>query len=226
MHSPALALTGALLLAVHHVLDKVDGDVARFRGRHSIVGVYLDDLGHTIAFAGVFLGLGVHLAYGAPYPRIALMPVLAGAVGALAMVIGRSQKSVGFQLYAQHAMGRPELMPQEEGSRWDVLSRHAAHRDRGEEETKAPITQSVAAWLRDLALQLSDFSVMLVLVIALTLAECLGAGRTPLRVLLYLAAAFHVVVLFAIIAVNVGVNVESEVRRLDREAHENEDVSD
>jgi phosphatidylglycerophosphate synthase len=225
MHSPALALTGALLLAVHHVLDKVDGDVARFRGRHSIVGVYLDDLGHTIAFAGVFLGLGVHLAYGAPYPRIALMPVLAGAVGALAMVIGRSQKSVGFQLYAQHVMGRPELMPQEEASRWDVLSRHSAHRDRGEEEAVVPMTHSATSWLRDFALQLSDFSVMLVLVIALTLAECLGAGRFPLRVLLYLAAAFHVVVLFAIIAVNVGVNVESEVRRLDREAHENDDAS-
>jgi phosphatidylglycerophosphate synthase len=224
MHSPALALTGALFLAVHHVLDKVDGDVARFRGRHSIVGVYLDDLGHTVAFAGVFLGLGVHLAYGAPYPRIALMPVLAGAVGALAMVIGRSQKSVGFQLYAQHVMGRPELIPREDGSRWDILSRHAAHRDRGEEEGEAP-QSSLAAWLRDLALQLSDFSVMLVLVIALTLAECLGAGRTPLRVLLYLAAAFHVMILFAIIAVNVGVNVESEVRRLDREVHENEDVS-
>ena len=87
------------------------------------------------------------------------------------------------------------------------------------------MSHSVVSWLRDFALQLSDFSVMLVLVIALTLAECLGAGRTPLRVLLYLAAAFHVVVLFAVIAVNVGVNVESEVRRLDREAHENEDAS-
>lgn len=225
MPSPALALTGALVLALHHVLDKVDGDVARYRGHHSIVGVYLDDLGHTIAFAGVFLGLGVHLAYGAPYPRIALMPVLAGAVGALAMVIGRSQKSVGFQLYAQHVIGRPELLPQEEDKRWHILSRDAAHRDRNREEGEGPVNHSAASLLRDFALQLSDFSVMLVLVITLTLAECLGAGQAPLRVLLYLAAAFHVVILFAVIAVNVGVNVEAEVRRLDREAHEKDDAS-
>lgn len=220
MSSAKLALAGAIVLAAHHVLDKVDGDVARFRGRHSIVGVYLDDLGHSVAFAGLFLGLGVHLAHGSPSPRAALMPVLAGAVGALAMVMGRVQKSVGFQLYAQHVMGRPELLPAEPDSRWHVLSRGAAHRDRGEEEAMAPENHSLASWLRDVVLQLSDFSVMLVLVIALVSAECLGAGQTPLRTLLYAASAFHVLVLMGIVAINIRVNVESEVRRLDRESRE------
>jgi phosphatidylglycerophosphate synthase len=221
MSSAKLALLGALVLAAHHVLDKVDGDVARFRGRHSIVGVYLDDLGHSVAFAGLFLGLGVHLAHGAPSPRAALIPVLAGAVGALSMVMGRAQKSVGFQLYAQHVMGRPELMPPPESeSRWHVLSRGAAHRDRGEEEGVAPENHSFASWLRDVVLQLSDFSVMLVMVLALVFAEYLGAGQVPLRILLYAASAFHVAVLAGVIAINVTVNVESEVRRLDREARE------
>lgn len=220
MASPKLALAGALVLVAHHVLDKVDGDVARYRGRHSIVGVYLDDLGHAIAFAGIFLGLGVHLAHGAPSPRAALIPVLAGAVGALAMVMGRTQKSVGFQLYAQHAMGRPELIPAEAESRWDVLSRDAAHRDRVDESGAALTNHSLSSRLRDVVLQLSDFSVMLVLVLALTSAECLGAGQTPLRVLLYAGATFHVLVLVAVIAINVSVNVESEVRRLDREVRE------
>jgi phosphatidylglycerophosphate synthase len=220
MSSAKLALLGALVFAAHHVLDKVDGDVARFRGRHSIVGVYLDDLGHSIAFAGLFLGLGVHLAHGSPSPRAALIPVLAGAVGALSMVMGRTQKSVGFQLYAQHVMGRPELMPPESESRWHVLSRGAAHRDRGEEESPAPENNSFASWLRDVVLQLSDFSVMLVLVVALVSAECLGAGQMPLRILLYAGAAFHLLVLLGVVAINVTVNVESEVRRLEREARE------
>jgi phosphatidylglycerophosphate synthase len=224
MASPALAFAGGLALFAHHVLDKVDGDVARFRGRHSIVGVYLDDLGHTIAFAGVFLGLGVHLAHGAATTRGALIPVVAGALGALAMVMGRTQKSVGFQLYAQHVMGRPELMPEEVESRWDVLSRGAAHRDRGEDNGDSSPGHSFAAWARDLVLQLSDFSVMLVLVILLTLAEWLGAGQTPLRVLLYAGAIFHVLVLAGVIAINVTVNVESEVRRLEKEARGEDDA--
>ena len=224
MASSKLAFAGALVLGLHHVLDKVDGDVARFRGRHSIVGVYLDDLGHTVAFGGLFLGLGVHLAHGMPSPRAAILPVLAGAVGALAMVIGRTQKGVGFQLYAQHVVGRPELMPPENESRWDVLSRSAAHRDRGDEEALTPVGLSLASLARDVVLQLSDFSVMLVLLLALTLAELLGAGQAPLRVLLYAGSIFHALVLAAVIAINVTVNVEAEVRRLDREAKEADDA--
>lgn len=224
MASPTVALAGALALAAHHLLDKVDGDVARYRGRHSIVGVYLDDLGHAIAFAGIFLGLGAHLAQGAATPGAALLPMLAGAVGALAMVMGRTQKSVGFQLYAQHVIGRPELLPEENDSAWHVLSRGAAHRDRGEEEVQQPGNHSAAAWLRDVVLQLSDFSVALVVVIALLLAELLGAGQVPLRWLLYAGAAFHVVVLIAVVAINVRVNVASEVRRLDRESREGHDA--
>jgi phosphatidylglycerophosphate synthase len=220
MASAKVALAGALVFAMHHILDKVDGDVARYRGRHSIVGVYLDDLGHSIAFGGLFLGLGAHLAHGEPTPRAALIPVLVGAVGALAMVMGRTQKSVGFQLYAQHVMGHPELMPEEHASRWHVFSRRAAHRDRGEDDAETASNHSFSSWLRDVVLQLSDFSVMLMLVTLLTVAECLGAGQMPLRVLLYAGAAFHVLVLMGVIAINVTVNVESEVRRLDREVRE------
>ena len=40
-----LALGGAALLLAYHLLDKVDGDVARYRGTFSIVGVYMDESG-------------------------------------------------------------------------------------------------------------------------------------------------------------------------------------
>src|SRR5262245_4098655 len=100
------ALAGALAFLAHHLVDKVDGDIARFRKVYSIVGVYLDELGHGVAFGGIFLGLGVHLAWGSEgIGRIATLAT--AAVGALAMVLGRHHKSIGFQLYAQHAMSRP-----------------------------------------------------------------------------------------------------------------------
>jgi hypothetical protein len=212
--SPVLAVCGAAALVAHHLLDKVDGDIARFRGHHSIVGVYLDELGHGVAFAGIFLGLGLHLAWAAPSPGAAIADLTAGSLGAIAMVMGRAQKSIGFLLYAQHALGHPELIPdQATDPKWAGLSRDAAHRDRGSEAPSAG-RPAIAARFRDLALQLSDFSILLVLVLAGAILELLGAGPFLLRGVLYAGAAFHLAMLAALVAVNVAVNVKSEVTRL------------
>ena len=74
-----LSLVGACTMLAYHLLDKVDGDVARYRRTYSIVGVYLDEVGHGIAFAGLFLGLGGHLAWGADSVARALLSYLAEA---------------------------------------------------------------------------------------------------------------------------------------------------
>ena len=47
-----VALAGALALVLHYFLDKVDGEIARFRGVFSLKGLYLDELSHTFAYAG------------------------------------------------------------------------------------------------------------------------------------------------------------------------------
>src|SRR6185295_13330744 len=155
------ALAGGIALLAHHLVDKVDGDVARFRRTYSIVGVYLDELGHGLAFAGIFIGLGLHLAWAADgATRIALMT--AAAIGGLAMVLGRHHKSIGFQLYAQHVVGHPELVPRTPTSgRASGLTREATHRARRAGD-------SGSGWMgaaRDFMLQLSDFSLMVVLVV-------------------------------------------------------------
>lgn len=214
MRSPVQAFCGAVALVAHHLLDKVDGDVARYRGHHSIVGVYLDELGHGVAFAGIFLGLGLHLARAAPAGAGAVLDLTVASLGALAMVMGRTQKSVGFLLYAQHALGHPELLPDRaSGTRWGGLSRDAAHRDRALEAPGGGRT-GVPARLRDLALQLSDFSLILALVLVGAAIELLGGGQATLRGVLYGGAAFHLAMLAALVAINVAVNVKSEVARL------------
>jgi len=211
---PGWAIAGALVLLAHHLVDKVDGDIARFRKIYSIIGVYLDELGHGLAFAGIFVGLGLHLAWGAEGAwRIGVLA--AAAVGAVAMVLGRHHKSIGFQLYAQHVLAHPELRPREEEKRpWTALSREATHQDRG----GAGGRRSGIARLRDAVLQLSDFSLMVLLVLAGALVELWTGRDSLLRATLIAEAALQSAVLTALVAVNVAVNVESEVRRLDRMA--------
>jgi len=206
------ALAGALAFLAHHLMDKVDGDIARFRKVYSIVGVYLDELGHGLAFGGIFLGLGVHLAWGGEgIGRIAILGT--AAIGAVAMVLGRQHKSIGFQLYAQHAMSRPYLVPQSGDRRGAAQMGRAAT----QEARRAGNSRGGgAAMARDLALQLSDFVVMVLLILIGAIVQIATGSETWLRWTLFAGAALHVSVLAALVVVNVTVNVESEVRRLDQ----------
>ena len=65
------AVLAALLVQTQMLLDCSDGEVARWRGTSSPVGVYLDRVGHYVAECGIALGLGVRVArsgglHGAP----------------------------------------------------------------------------------------------------------------------------------------------------------------
>jgi phosphatidylglycerophosphate synthase len=210
MPASAFAIAGGAAFLLHHLLDKVDGDIARFQRRHSIVGVYLDDLGHSLAFAGIFLGLGLHLTARTPSAGMLVPVFLTAAIGALAMVLGRQQKSVGFLLYAQYALTQPELLPTGRVPE-SLLTRDAVHRGRKD----GGASRGIIARLRDWALQLSDFSVMMALLIIGAIIEAVTGSDTFLRVLLFAGAALQISVLAALIVVNATANVESEVARLD-----------
>ncbi|GAA3235240.1 CDP-alcohol phosphatidyltransferase family protein [Actinocorallia longicatena] len=60
------AIVGALLVQLYLVLDCVDGEVARITGKTSIIGVYLDRIGHYMSEVAILVGLGFraqHTAY-------------------------------------------------------------------------------------------------------------------------------------------------------------------
>lgn len=59
---PAGALLAALLVQLQMLLDCCDGEVARWRGTSSPVGIYLDRVGHYVAECGIALALGVRVA--------------------------------------------------------------------------------------------------------------------------------------------------------------------
>lgn len=53
------AVAGALLVQVYLLLDCVDGEVARYTGRSSVAGVYLDRIGHYLSEVAILIGLGI-----------------------------------------------------------------------------------------------------------------------------------------------------------------------
>lgn len=52
------ALGAAVLIQIYLLLDCSDGELARYTGRTSITGVYLDRVGHYFAEAALLIGLG------------------------------------------------------------------------------------------------------------------------------------------------------------------------
>ncbi|GHH68399.1 transferase [Streptosporangium violaceochromogenes] len=60
------AVGAALLIQLYLLLDCSDGELARWTGRTSITGVYLDRVGHYFAEAALLIGLGVRASQVSP----------------------------------------------------------------------------------------------------------------------------------------------------------------
>lgn len=77
------AVVGAVLIQAYLLLDCSDGEVARFRKRTSVTGVYLDRIGHYMSEVALLAGLGVR-AQGAwengGYVELGLLAALGAAL--------------------------------------------------------------------------------------------------------------------------------------------------
>jgi phosphatidylglycerophosphate synthase len=77
------AIAGAVLIQAYLLLDCSDGEVARFRKRTSVTGVYLDRIGHYMSEVALLIGLGVR-AQGAfqngGYIELGLLAALGAAL--------------------------------------------------------------------------------------------------------------------------------------------------
>ena len=79
-----LRIVAALLLQLSYLLDFVDGEVARLSDRRSLVGGFLDLVGHGLIKGALPLAVGAAAAADTGRPLLAL----AGAVAAVVIVVG------------------------------------------------------------------------------------------------------------------------------------------
>jgi len=215
--SPVVALAGAAALVIHYFLDKVDGEIARYRGVFSLDGVFMDELSHSFAYAGIFAGLGLHLSGHARTTEEAVAVVATAMIGALAMVMIRQNKSMGALLYAQYGLEQPQMLPAAQPPDLPpLLSREAVRMSRRGEgaEAQRSLASRALAVVRDLVLVISEFTALLGLVIVGLSLELATGDATFLGVVLRFQAALQVAVLLALIWINHSFNVEAEFRRL------------
>jgi phosphatidylglycerophosphate synthase len=98
------AVLAALLVQLQMLLDCCDGEVARWRGTSSPVGIYLDRVGHYVAECGIALGLGVRVAAGDGRLGIDEAALTGGALLALLVALNKVENDLVHVSRAQAGM--------------------------------------------------------------------------------------------------------------------------
>ena len=206
--SPWIALLGYALLIGYHLLDRVDGEIARFRGLFSLRGIYLDNAGHYLTGAGVFIATTYRYA---PLVSDSQIIWLIGTIGALASVMSRVEKHASFQLFSQYVLEHPQLA---EGisAKAGSLTRAATREDRAEGSPQHRPGLLVVA--RDVALTLTSFPIVVAGFIVGLVVTVMTDAPTVGIVILIGAAALQTVTYFALEVVNLSANLDTETRRL------------
>jgi phosphatidylglycerophosphate synthase len=112
----ATALGAALLIQGYLLLDCSDGEVARWRGATSALGVYLDRLGHYVVEAALLIALGVRAGGG---PTALSGWTTLGVLGALLAVLSKAETDL--VVVARAGAGLPATEEREALSRSGVL---------------------------------------------------------------------------------------------------------
>lgn len=206
----ALAITGCVLLFVYHLLDRVDGELARYQERYSLIGVYLDNAGHYLTGGGLLIAASFRLAELATDPRIVW---LIGSVGAVAAIMSRIEKHVSYQLFAQYVMKSPDLLDSvPEGA--GPLTKGAIDVSRAEGSETA---RSLVSSLRDSILLLTWFPVAVAMLLAGFIADASGLEGFGLLAL-YVVAGLQLLGYAGVEYANLTGNLGSEIRRLARDS--------
>lgn len=218
---PGMAMAGCLLLLGYHLLDRVDGEVARYREQHSLHGIYLDNAGHYLTGAGLLLAATYRLAPLSSEPQLIW---LLGSLGAIATVLVRVEKHSSFHLFGQYVLAHPELLdtvPVRRGS----LTRSATKSSRAKQEGTGGRGDRLAV-VREAILTTTSFpTTTLALLLAFVSEVATGSVGASL-VVLVLVATLQLGAYLGVEFANLTQNLASESHRLARLAGLSRDGSD
>lgn len=110
------AIAGALLVQVYLLLDCSDGEVARWRRTQSMVGVYLDRVGHYVVEAALLVALGVRAG-----GRSEVSWVVAGLAAGMFVMIEKAETDLVD--VARHKAGKPPVADEAALMRAPALAR-------------------------------------------------------------------------------------------------------
>jgi len=103
---------GIILCYLNILLDKVDGELARYKQNFSLRGVFLDEINHLVVPALFFVGMMLHIVLFTDLGAVTtLIAIVAGIFGALSMSFIRTGWSLAPQIFAKKYLKHPELFP-------------------------------------------------------------------------------------------------------------------
>lgn len=208
--SPGVAVGGCVLLLVYHLLDRVDGEIARYRRTYSLYGVYLDNAGHYLTGAGLLVAATYRLAPMSADPQ---MIWLLGSIGAVASMLSRVEKHAPFHLYSQYVVELPELV-ETVADRGGSLTRESTREARAETGGESDSLRGLVTLARNLLLTLTAFPVAVVLIGIAFLGETIqGEAAVPVGMLITVAA-LQTVAYLGVEFANLTQNLGAETRRL------------
>ena len=211
----ALAITGCFLLLVYHLLDRVDGELARYMERYSLLGVYLDNAGHYLTGGGLLIAASFRLSQLATDPDIVW---LVGSVGAIAAIMSRIEKHAAFHIFSQYVIKSPDLIDTVSRGA-GPLTKQALEDSRAKAGGSRPSLMSVVG---DVILTLTWFPIAVLMLLAGFVADAAGADGVG-RFALYLVAGLQLVGYLGVEFANLTGNLGSETSRLANEAGLHED---
>ncbi len=115
------AIGAAVLIQIYMLLDCCDGELARWTGKTSIIGVYADRVGHYLTDAALISGLGVRAASRHPSGWLVL-----GLVAALCAILGKAETDLVDVARARSGLPPVEDEAAEPRSRGIGLARRVA----------------------------------------------------------------------------------------------------
>lgn len=205
----AVSVVGFMLMFFYHLLDKVDGEIARFRNHHSIYGIYLDNIGHYITSGGLVIAAAFRLATLSEMPMVVF---LIGVIGGVASILSRVEKHAPFHLYSQYVMESPGLVDSLPAQS-STLTRESIRAVR-KQGRLAILRHGPVAILRELVLTLTSFPVSaLILVIGVITEIITGATNYSVAALVFVSAT-HAFALIGIEVANLSQNLVAETKRL------------
>lgn len=207
----SLAITGCILLLLYHLLDRVDGELARYQQRYSLLGVYLDNAGHYLTGGGLLIAASFRLSEAAIEPRTVW---LVGSLGAIAAIMSRVEKHAAFHLFAQYVMKSPGLL-ETVGSRSGPLTKEAIEASRADGgDSGRGILSSVGNWI----LLLTWFPIAVVMLLAGFVAGVASGLEGVEAMALYVVAGLQVVGYLGVEFANLSGNLGFETTKLSKRA--------
>lgn len=202
---------GLGLLLAYHLLDRVDGEVARYRGVTSIHGIYLDNVGHHITTAGILIAAGYSLRNEVESPTELLLLV---AIAGLASSLARVAKHAAFQLHSQYVYEDPSLaadLPETDGP----LTRSAIRKSRSTgDDGGTAVHMTLLGFVAGQVLAWTQFPATVALLLGAWIIDGLRGGTSVISWMLVIVCAFQIAAYVAAEAANLAQNLASEARRL------------